>query len=62
MTDPTQTSVSEIGTGYSFFLKYLDKINFKQTDSLKRTYNIALVNKYKNIKLIDKFIPLQSQF
>lgn len=50
------TPEHEVGTGYSFFLKHLDKIDFKKTESLKRLHNIVMLDKYKNVKLIDKFI------
>lgn len=45
-----------IGTGYGFFLKYANQIQLKHNASLKRTFNIHLLEKYKNIQMIDKWI------
>jgi hypothetical protein len=35
-------------TGYAFFLKYLDKIEFKENDSVERTEKIKLLNKHRD--------------
>lgn len=53
-------ATSETGkTGYSFFIKYLDKIDFKYNDSEQRKYKIDLIKKYGNKQsLIDKWLVL----
>ena len=45
-----------VGTGYAFFLEHLDKIKLKENNSYKRNFSIKLINKYSDIKIIDKWI------
>lgn len=45
-----------VGTGYSFFLEHLDKIELRTNNSFKRNFSINLVEQYKDIKIIDKWI------
>ena len=43
-------------TGYTYLLKHIDKLKFKETDSTQRTYKITLCKKYCNTKsLITKW-------
>jgi hypothetical protein len=53
-------ATSETGkTGYSFFINYLDKIDFKYNNSEQRKYKIDLIKKYGNKQsLIDKWLVL----
>lgn len=46
-------------TGYSFFLRYIDKLKLDDNDSDQRRYKIELIKKYGNTKsLIDKWLVL----
>lgn len=46
-------------TGYTFFLKYLNKIEFKDTDSNQRYYKLNLIKQYANTTyLLDKYLVL----
>jgi len=56
--DFVRASEMEAGadTGYCFFLKYFDKINFQKNLSLKRSDKIDVIEKYKKIRVMDKII------
>ena len=56
--DFTRANEEEEGadTGFAFFLKYFDKINWTRTASLKRDDRIDLLKKYKDRLLISKCI------
>lgn len=43
-------------TGYSFFLKYFDQIQFSKNESFKRNDKVSIMLKYKDQLLIDKCI------
>lgn len=43
-------------TGYSFFLKYFPLIKFDKNASLRRNDKIEVINKYKDVLMIDKCI------
>jgi hypothetical protein len=45
-------------TGFNFFVKYWKSINFKSTGSSGREDRIKLVEKYKDIALVDKILIL----
>lgn len=45
-------------TGYSFFIKYLPKIEFKKNNSTIRNDKIDLLTKYKDLLLMNKMIIL----
>lgn len=45
-------------TGYHFFMTVLPKIKFKENDSVKRQYNIKLLEKYKDSYRLTKFAVL----
>ena len=46
-------------TGFNFFLKHYDKIDFKQTGSTKREFKIKFIKKYSlNEVLIDKYLVI----
>jgi DNA-directed RNA polymerase beta' subunit len=46
-------------TGYNFFMKYYDKIKFRETNSEKRTEIIKFIKKYKaKDVLIDKYLVI----
>lgn len=45
-------------TGYCFFMKHFDKIDFKKNQSLKRSDRIDVIMKFKKIRVIDKFIVI----
>jgi hypothetical protein len=48
----------EGSTGFSFFLKHWEKIDFNRTASLRRDDKIALIEKYKDVALTDKVLVL----
>ena len=43
-------------TGFAFFLEHWKKIEFKQTGSSQRDQRIQLIEKYKDISLVDKVL------
>ena len=43
-------------TGYAFFLKYFPQIKFDKNASLRRNDKIEVINKYKDVLMIDKCI------
>lgn len=45
-------------TGYTFFMKHFDNINFKSTASLRRSDKVEVVLKYKDTRLVDKIIVI----
>lgn len=45
-------------TGYSFFMEHWDKIQFKRTGSVLRDDRIKLIEKYKEMALVDKILTL----
>lgn len=45
-------------TGYSFFMLHWKKIQFKRTNSVIRDDKIALIEKYKDVALVDKILVL----
>lgn len=46
-------------TGYTFFLKHMNKIEFKDTDSNQRYYKLNLIKQYANTAyLLDKYLVL----
>lgn len=45
-------------TGYTFFLKHIDEINFKKNNSFRRNDKIEVVEKYKDLRLVDKMIVI----
>jgi len=45
-------------TGFNFFVKYWKNINFKSTGSSGRDDRIKLIEKYKDIALVDKILIL----
>lgn len=46
-------------TGFSFFLKYLDKIEYVKNESERRSYKVSLVNKYgRSSGLFNQFLIL----
>ena len=46
------------GTGYSFFLKYYNQIQFTLTNSLARTDKIKILDAYKDRVFIDRYLVL----
>ena len=48
----------EVGTGFTFFLKYFPKLNIKPTESISRTDKILLLNKYRNMVTVSKWIVI----
>lgn len=58
--DFVRSSQTEHGanTGFAFFLKYFDKINFKKNFSLKRNDRIEVIMKYQKERLIDKMLVI----
>ena len=45
-------------TGYDFFMKHIQKVEFQYTDSVQRANKIKLIDKYRNELFIDKYIVL----
>lgn len=45
-------------TGYTFFMKHFENINFKSTASLRRSDKVEVVLKYKDTRLVDKIIVI----
>lgn len=45
-------------TGYSYFLKHFNEIEFEERESDKRSFNIRLINKYRENALLDKLIVM----
>lgn len=45
-------------TGYSFFIKYISRVQFEETGSQKRADKIALLNKYRDNWFCNKFLIL----
>ena len=56
--DFIKCSQLEGDTGYSYFLKHFNEIQFEERDSDKRSFNIRLINKYRDNCLIDKLIVM----
>lgn len=54
--DPKSLPWVEVGTGFTFFLKYFPKLNIKPTESISRTDKILLLNKYRNMVTVSKWI------
>lgn len=54
--DPEDTPGAD--TGYTFFLKHFSEIQFKTTSSTKRDSKIELIEKYRDVCLIRRFIVL----
>lgn len=48
----------EVGTGFTFFLKYFPKLNIQPTESISRTDKILLLNKYRNMVTVSKWIVI----
>lgn len=57
-TDPKDSPWREVGTGFSFFLKWWPKLNFKSTESIARNDKILLLHKYRNLLMVTKWIVL----
>ena len=45
-------------TGYSFFLEYFDKIEFNTSPSLYRKDKLAIMEKYKDLLFVDKWLVI----
>lgn len=45
-------------TGFKFFIDYMDKLQFAERDSAKRSFNIKLVEKHRKQPLFDKLVVL----
>jgi len=45
-------------TGFDFFIKHLPELKFEQNSSVRRQFNIKLVDKYRQKALIDKFVVM----
>ena len=45
-------------TGYTFFMKHFENINFKSTASLRRSDKVEVVLKYKDTRLVNKIIVI----
>lgn len=61
--DPTikdfiKSTPIEGNTGYNFFIQHLDKINFTETGSIAREFNIKVIKKYLNNCQMDKLLVL----
>lgn len=54
-SDPTDPDAS---TGFDFFLKYKDKLVFEKRPSIKREFNIRLVEKYRDNCMMDKLVVM----
>lgn len=50
------------GTGYSFFMSYLDKLEFEERKSDRRMFNIRLVRKFIKQPYVSKFIVLPAGY
>lgn len=55
---PTDPDDPAGDTGFSYFIKMLPKIEFKQSGSTRRKDKIDLINKYRDVMLIDKLVVL----
>ena len=55
-SDPKENGWAEVGTGFTFFLKWFPKLNIKPTESISRNDKIILLNKYRNRLLVGKWI------
>lgn len=56
--DFVKSTPTKGSTGMSFFLEHFNSINFEETDSTKREFNIKLINKYKDKLLINKILVM----
>jgi hypothetical protein len=54
--------VEDAGTGYAFFLSHYHEIEFPLTESLKRENRVTLLNQYREVSLINKYIVLPAGF
>lgn len=45
-------------TGFAFFLKHFDELQFEERESTKRTFNIKMVEKYRQNCMMDKLIVM----
>lgn len=52
------TAHGEVGTGFAFFIKYFKLLKFEQRKSHSRSFNIRLIEKYKDNCLMDKVIVM----
>lgn len=55
-TDPKESPWLEVGTGFTFFLKYFPKLNIKGTGSIARNDKILILQKYRNRLTCSKWI------
>jgi len=56
--DFEKSDVTQGDTGFAFFVKHFEKIQFESRPSAKREFNIALVNKYRKNCLMDKLVVM----
>jgi len=56
--DPESSPWEEVGTGFSFFLKYFPLLDIKPTKSISRTDKILILKKYRHLLLVDKWLVL----
>lgn len=56
--DFVKSNALEGGTGIELFLQHFNEIKFEERDSDKRSFNIKLVNKYRERCLLDKLLVL----
>lgn len=60
--DPPKDAVTgqrlEVGTGYSFFLRYFHDIDFVVTDSQSRKNRVEIIDKYKDRCLYQRFVVI----
>ena len=54
--DPKDTPWVEVGTGFTFFLKYWPKVNLKGTGSIARNDKLLILQKYRNRLMCSKWI------
>lgn len=52
----------DASTGYSFFVSHLHEIEFPLTESRKRENRVTLLNKYRDVSLISKYLVMPAGF
>lgn len=56
--DSGESPWEEVGTGFSFFMKYFSLLDIKPTKSISRLDRILILKKYRDRLLVDKWLVL----
>lgn len=56
--EPNSLPWVEVGTGFSFFMKYFQRLNIKPTESISRNDKLLLLSKYRNKVSVTKWLVI----